>query len=144
MTIPMQVSRQQVVEEARSWIDVRWKHQGRNRAGIDCIGLVVMTMKAFDIPVEDLTGYRRSPNPAIFMTGIQSQLDLCSQPLPGGVAIFREALQPCHVGIFAGTAENLTLIHGYAPYGRVREEPFTNQWPRLLVETRQFRELIDG
>lgn len=140
----MQVNRDQVVEEARSWLDVRWKHQGRNRAGIDCIGLVVMTMKALDIPVQDLKGYRRSPNPEVFMAGIRSQLVLAEKPLPGGVAIFRQALQPCHVGIFAGTADDLTLIHGYAPYGAVKEEPFTNQWPELLVETRQFKELIDG
>ena len=35
----MTVTREMVVAEARTWIGVKWRHQGRTREGVDCIGL---------------------------------------------------------------------------------------------------------
>lgn len=54
------------------------------------------------------------------------------------MAVFRQDMFPCHVGIFAKKNDMMTIIHAYANAGKVIEEPFDNEWPQLLIESRSF------
>lgn len=137
------ISREEVIAEARKWLDTRWVHQGRTAHGVDCAGLVVLVGQALGLPAEDLQGYKRSPDGVLFRQHIFNQTTFEPQPRPGSIAMFREARFPTHTGIFAEQDGRLTLIHAYAPYGKVVEEPFIYEWPEKLVAVRNYIGLID-
>lgn len=133
------------IESARSYTGVRWRHQGRNRAGVDCVGLIVAGLADIGIEIEDATGYRRSPEPERFVEHIRNVTDpveaFGALPVPGDVAVFREKQQPCHVGIFTEKNGIIHILHSYAPIGKVMEEPFIHHWPRFLLMTRRLKGL---
>ena len=129
-------SKDDFIAAARSWIGTRWVHQGRNRAGVDCVGLLLMAAADIGIELPDMPGYRRSPNPALFVTHIRDNSLAVAEPTPGTFGIFRDGTQPCHVGIFAERDGHLTLIHAYSALGKVLEEDFIHDWPKKLVEVR--------
>jgi hypothetical protein len=123
------------IESARSYMDIRWRHQGRSRMGVDCVGLVICSLADIGVEVPDMRGYRRSPDP-IFVEHIRNNSLPAEGPLPGTLGIFRDGTQPCHVGIFATMHGEVSLIHAYAGVGKVLEEVFIHDWPGKLVEVR--------
>lgn len=129
------------IEAARSYIGVKWMHQGRNRMGIDCVGLVVNSLADIGLVVPDMKGYRRQPDPAVFLGHIHEHSLPEANPAPGMVGIFRAGPQPCHIGIFAEKYGQLSLIHAYAGQRVVMEEPFIHHWPSLLMEVRKVQGL---
>lgn len=129
------------VEAARGWMGVRWMHQGRNRMGVDCVGLLIVSAADIGIDIPDLQGYRRSPRPEIFLEHIRANSDPAMLPEPGNFGIFRDGTQPCHVGIFAEMHGQTSLLHAYAGTGVVMEEPFIHHWPSRLIEIRTIKGL---
>lgn len=49
------------VAAARSFIGVRWQHQGRTAHGLDCAGLVMVALQAVGRNPIDSIGYPRRP-----------------------------------------------------------------------------------
>ena len=125
-----------VIDAARRYIDVPFHHQGRNRkAGLDCIGLLVVVAEDLGLPVEDCITYKRWPSPADLMMHLRTKLD----ELPtytadvGDILVFwwnrKEREQ--HVGFYSGK----TLIHTYGKAKRVVEEPFSDFWIRRWMHS---------
>lgn len=129
-------AKDEFVKAARGWIGVKWLHQGRNRAGIDCVGLLLMASKDVGLDVPDLAGYRRSPDRKKFIDHINANSQPETTTQAGNFGIFRDGTQPCHVGIFAERDGVLTLIHAYAGTGMVMEEPYCHDWPKKLMTIR--------
>lgn len=130
------IPRETVVAEARSWAGVRWLHQGRNRHGIDCIGLVVVVRRGLGIGDYDIAGYPRAPD-GTFMShffnagGVRVGI---IKAQPADLLLFKDAKSPCHVGIV--TARNggtMHMIHAYASRHKVVEEPVINEWQQKWV-----------
>jgi hypothetical protein len=132
-------SNHDLIEAARSYMGCKWMHQGRNRVGIDCAGLIVCATADAGSPIADMQGYRRSPDPEKFLGHIRDNTLPEIEPLPGTMAIFRGSSQPCHIGIFTEYQGVLGFIHSNASVGQVMEEPFLHEWPRLLIEIRRFK-----
>lgn len=130
------------IESASSYLGTRWIHQGRNRSGVDCVGLVVTALRDIGVEVADLVGYRRVSDGLVFMNHIRSLTDPSEEIYPGLIGLFRDGTQPCHVGIFSEQPYGLSLIHAYAPVGKVIEEPFIHRWPQVMIEARAIRELV--
>ena len=130
------VTRADVVAEARSWAGVRWLHQGRNRQGIDCIGLVVVVRKALGIGDYDLAGYPRAPD-GTFMSHFFNAGGMrvgILQTLPADLLLFTDARSPCHVGIItARNGDLLHMIHAHATRHHVLEEPVLSDWQQKWV-----------
>lgn len=122
---------------ARAYLDVKWVHQGRARVGIDCAGLLIRVHLDLGLPVEDMRGYKRTPDGPAFLDHIRRQTLYTRDIKPGTVAIFKESLFPCHVGFFSEKHGVTHIIHSYAPAGKVVEEPFEHFWPSLHAETRE-------
>lgn len=139
----LQPTRQDVIEEARKWLETRWVHQGRNEGGIDCAGLLILVGSALGLQAEDMYGYKRSPDGRTFQEHIFRQTVHENSPRPGSIGLFRESRFPTHCGIFAEQDGQLTLIHAYMPARKVIEEPFIHEWPDQLVAVRSFIGLID-
>lgn len=138
-----------IVEYARTWIGARWRHQGRGEGpdrGIDCVGLLYRTAVHFEMPVEDLIGYRRQPGKE-FMRHIEKFSDRgrIDMNLNGAVGIFGDSVSPFHVGILAVDDQtgHTTVIHAEAhPKRRVHEQSFdagTQSLRSRLLDVRLFR-----
>lgn len=143
----MSVTPDEIVAYARSWKGTPWRHQGRNRAGIDCAGLLIVTALHFDLPHADMKGYRRDPGKS-FQDHIEENTLYHHEPIHGAVALFSDTSQPCHTGIIAVENGVITVIHSEAsPARRVHEETFDDSFPSLrdrLICVRLFKEVDYG
>jgi cell wall-associated NlpC family hydrolase len=132
------VTRQQIVEMARSWIGTPYRHQGRTRRGVDCAGPLVNI--ANEIGAEGITDrliYSRFPE----SFNLKEQMDAAlikvdkDKVKPGDVLLFKIDVLPQHVGI-AGNYKHggLSIIHCYQRVGRVVEHRFANVWWARLIQ----------
>lgn len=125
------------VAEARSWIGTKWRHRGRTRFGIDCIGLIVHAVAAGGIQMRDRRDYGREP----WKDGLQRELfEHFGEPVmdmqPGDVALMRWHNQdgPAHVGIIGDYCHGgLSLIHSYS-LTSVCEHVIDDEWRARIVE----------
>lgn len=127
----MTCTREQFLAEARTWIDVPWVHQGRNRHGVDCIGLVLVTCWELGLTDYDISGYGRTPNADMLMRELDThahRIDL-ADALPADLALSRFNGDPQHVGILT----DIGILHAYAGSGRVVETPLPGAWRRRIV-----------
>lgn len=120
-----------VIDEARSWLNVRWRHQGRSRAGIDCAGLVVLVGRALGLADHDDLSYARNAQGQDFLAPFRRAMDAVLTPdaMPGDVIVFADILYPCHCGILSTRHDVRHLIHSHASRRKVIEEPYTGEWP---------------
>lgn len=121
------MKRSEIVEEARRWINTPFLHQGRNKMGIDCAGLVQKVGDKFAIPYDDLQGYARAPTDPSFRQHLRKfliKMPILSER-EGLIGVFRQSVYPCHIGIFAKNSEGaLTLINAHARRRKVVEDVF--------------------
>jgi len=133
---PTLLSREAVVAEARSWIGTRWIHQGRNRHGVDCIGLVVVVRRALGIGDYDIAGYPREPDGTFmrhFFTAGGTRVGIL-QAQPADLLLFKDATSPCHVGIItAREGELMFMAHAHMLRRQVIEEPVLHDWQQKWV-----------
>lgn len=124
------------VEAARSWIGVRYKHLGRDRYGVDCIGVVIKSAHEVGWTDYDTLNYPRRPNPKDFLRELNNQLIRIpkKQVGHGDVAVFAEPRHPCHTGIIdIDERGRKYVIHAYAPAKMVLREPLTHDRLERLV-----------
>ena len=123
----------QFVAAARTYIGVPWKHQGRSRRGVDCIGLVVMAARdcGMDVTIEANYGFNQQYRKmkALLLQHCERQ----SGPGEGVIILYKSA-EILHLAVM--TAEG-TIIHAYGPKravieGRLNFEPmqfWRPKWP---------------
>jgi cell wall-associated NlpC family hydrolase len=119
---------QDVVKEARSWMDVRYRLGGQTRHGVDCSGLTMMVYKRFGVslPHWDEKQYRM---------GVRIPK---GKEQPGDLVFFNEHGKGIsHVGIYAG---NEKLIHASDYFNKVTESQM--QYIKGYVGAR--RMLVNG
>lgn len=121
---------QSVIDEARKWLGVPFHHQGRVRAGVDCIGLVVVVLRALNVMPEgaDPADYGRSPNGTLLRI-FNEQCTKLDSPQPGAVAVIRWWRQAHHVALVTGP----TLIHAHQSFGGVTEHSFVGRWQKRCM-----------
>jgi len=137
-------NRDDIVAEARKWIDVPWRHQGRTRLGIDCAGLVILVGNSLDLINYDTTNYQRKTHGQDFLNHFRMNMDEKSitEVLPGDVMLFRDRQYPCHAAIVGGTPNALTIIHAYARVRKVIEERLnTEEWLQRRIICFKYRGL---
>lgn len=121
-----------VVKEARSWIGVPWRHLGRNRQGVDCVGLLVVVAHALDLSDHDDTAYPKRPDGS-FLRRFGEVMD--AKPIkdagPGDVLVFAHRDHPGHCGIVAERHSRPTLIHSHARRRHVIEEDLQQASPGI-------------
>jgi cell wall-associated NlpC family hydrolase len=126
-----------VVAQARTWLGVRWRHQGRSRDGVDCVGLAAVCVQqacGLEVPLPD---YPRA-------TSDGSMLRVCRQYLrpvslvdmaPGDIVVLGVGDQRhmAIVGDYVTPADDargpgLSLIHAYLPNRKVVEQRLDAAW----------------
>jgi len=114
-TSELRIKPQEIVDYARTWIGVRWRHQGRGngpRRFIDCAGLMIRIMAHFGMAHQDAFGYTKQPCPE-FITQVEKQTlpTVMNTHTVGAWAIFSDGLMPCHLGIMSKRNGQHAIIH---------------------------------
>ena len=128
------------IAEARSYVSppVRFRHQGRTRNGVDCAGLLLLSMAAIGRPIQDLSAYGREP----LGNGLRAMLVAnLGEPVPkadmrpGDVVLMRFRGEPTHVGLVADYIYGgLSLVHTFAQVKKVVEHRIDDEWMGHIVE----------
>lgn len=119
----------QIVAEARTWEGVKFRHCGRNRFGVDCIGLIIKVAHELGLSTYDTKAYARAPDFKFLMREFKRELKKVSlgDAGHGDVLIMQQFKYPIHCGILEiDGAGRRWLIHAYEPYGKVVREPAQN------------------
>lgn len=130
-----------VIAEARTWLGVPWRHQGRTRAGVDCAGLVALVAKDLGIADYDSTAYGRRAEEQGFVEHFRANMDGVSvtEIEPGDVLVFAERAYPCHCGFLTERLCLPHLLHAHALRRRVIEEPYAGEWRARIKFAFRFR-----
>lgn len=132
-------TRNEVVTELRNWIGVPWRHQGRTRFGIDCIGLITVAAALIEGPEivaqHDRQDYARRPAQYSFAGIFETFCDRIMLPAvqDGDILVFADGPYPCHAGVAATLGGERTLIHAAARLRKVSEEPLSAFWLAKLT-----------
>jgi cell wall-associated NlpC family hydrolase len=130
-----------IVAEARTYIGVRWLHQGRSREGVDCVGLPVVCLRKIGVEL-DFTGYTA-------VSKDEEMLDLCRAHLlpialaaaaPGDVVVIGFEKQR-HMAIVGDHPHGLSLIHAFLPNRQVIEARLDSQWSEKIIAAFRFKEV---
>ena len=127
-----------LIAAARGYLGVRFRHQGRSERGVDCAGMVVVSLWAVGRGLADAEAYGREP----LNQGLREMLvENFGEPVPkdemrpGDVALMRFRGEPSHVGIVTEYPHGgLALIHAFAQVKKVVEHRLDTEWLDNIVE----------
>jgi cell wall-associated NlpC family hydrolase len=126
------MTRAEVVSEARNWVGVPYRKKGRTASGIDCLGLLVVVARVFNVPHVDHHDYSDWPDPMYrILRELEKHLNPAplTGPLPGTIGVFNQRILPAHVGIFSTLNGVTHLIHAHLDEDRVLEQPWRARTP---------------
>lgn len=124
------VTREDVVAAARRWVGVPYRHQGRNRLGVDCIGLLLVVGWELGLSDYDVTGYGRSPNAGFLRAECDRLLRPTDSRQPGDILLLRFKRDPQHLAFVSERG----LIHAWYGAGRVVETALATSWSARVVQ----------
>lgn len=136
------IDREAFVAEARSYLRTPFRHTGRTRRGLDCVGLLVVSLAAVGREVEDRLDYGRTP----IGDGLRNVLvehfgdPIGDIPQAGDVALMRwhqdgQVDLFNHVGILTDYPfGGLALLHALFSNREVVEHRLGGHWPQRIVE----------
>lgn len=128
------MTRDEIVAAARSYLGTRYHHQGRNRAGIDCAGLIVCVARDLGVEVGDVAGYARTPDGDSLRRAVEGQAVRVATAQPGDILLMRFDGDPQHLAIMT----DYGMIHSYAQARRVVEHRVDAEWAKRIVAAYQF------
>ncbi|WP_113155960.1 C40 family peptidase [Nitratireductor sp. OM-1] len=137
------LERKRIVDMARGWLGVRYRHQGRSKErGVDCVGLILGVGAELDLQLIAPQFYAESPSSNLVLRYADQQLNpIESRELAlGRVAILwgfdRNEAQ--HLAIVGEHAGRLTMIHSFSKAGKVLEHSWDSFWMKRLVRVYEF------
>lgn len=131
------MAQKSLIDAARSYVGVKWRHRGRSRHGIDCVGLIVLSCRDAGYHIDDQIGYSRTP----WKFGLDRELQArFGEPVEGlqagDIVSMRGPRQPepGHVGIVATHGDRLTIIHSFnaAANSKVVEHGLDEYWLKRI------------
>lgn len=126
------------VRTARGYLGVPYRHQGRDRSGLDCGGLWICACRDMGLNIDnDLINYPTFPNFVDIASVIEAYADRIQfqQIQPGDVVLLRIAGRPQHFAIVT----DMGLLHVNQIDGRVVEHAFDKKWQRRYKQGYRFR-----
>lgn len=137
------LGRSKIVEQARSWVGTRYRHQGRSKEkGVDCVGLILGVGAELDLQLIAPKYYAESPSSNLVLRYADQQLvRIENKELAlGRVAILwgfdRNEAQ--HLAIVGEHAGRKTMIHSFSKAGRFLEHSWDSFWMKRLVRVYEF------
>ena len=145
-----------IMEEACSWIDTRFKHQGRlkksyhHNGGCDCLGLIIGIAKALDL--KSLTGEKLESldnitYPRLLTSNIlQEKLNQILKRVEindleiGDVILVEINNWPQHLAVISSFKPNISIIHSYAQARKVVKQHLPEEWFNKIIAAYRFNE----
>lgn len=127
------ITPQEVVTLGRSLVGTPYRHQGRTRQSVDCIGLIVLVSRELGLlDAERFIPANYSPRPrdGLLEKYVREVCIEIAQPVAGSMALFRwaQTAPPAHCALMS----DVTMIHSYRTVGRVVEHRFAGKWPERV------------
>ena len=131
------LTKEHIVQEARSWIGTPFHHQGRVKgAGVDCVGLVIGIAKHFELSEFDTTNYSHIPDGEVLQALCEEhmvRINLVDLEV-GDVLLFRFNERPQHLAIVGDYPYGgFSIIHAYSVAKKVVETRLDEYWNDLIV-----------
>jgi cell wall-associated NlpC family hydrolase len=138
------IKRQDILDYARSMMGTPFHHQGRlPKVGLDCVGLLVVVARKFNLTFHDLEGYSRLPDGVTLERELTKCLDRIeiAEVQPGDILTFwmRKTTQIQHAGI----ATEHGMIHTWRMSRGVVEHGLDNDWRLQLAGAYRYRGVED-
>jgi hypothetical protein len=136
--LPMD-QREHVIACARRFMDVRFRHQGRSVAGVDCLGLLLLTAEEAGVTFGGTEAktlgvprYGVRPDTTLLKQKLDEFLDpvITHEIRPADIVLLRVHGSPQHLAIITDypMRGELGMIHAYAPAGKVVEHRYDPVW----------------
>ncbi|MFC5607743.1 C40 family peptidase [Variovorax soli] len=112
-----------IVRVARGFIGVRYRHQGRSRNGVDCIGLPVCVRAELGLSPLDAAGYGKSSTGSEMLDYCKANMaEVSRADLQLGDVLVQMDGTARHMAIVADCAYGgFSIIHAWLPNRRVVE-----------------------
>jgi len=124
-----------LVRQSRDWLGVPFRHQGRSRYGVDCVGLVVCVFGELGVTLKDDRVYRREVSPERLFQVSGQDFKPVTAPTAGDIMVYKVTGYPTpHVAINAGE----TIIHAFYKHGKVVEQVPWSRGPIQLERVFRF------
>lgn len=128
-----------LIANARAMVNVvPFRHQGRSLRGVDCAGMVALSLAQMGKPFIDLDAYGREPLNGRLREVLIANL---GEPLPkeemraGDVAHVRFQGEPRHVALITDyPLGGFAMIHSYSQVQKVVEHRIDAEWYGNIVE----------
>lgn len=121
------------VAASRGYLGVPWVHQGRTERGVDCVGLIVLSLRAIGIEAPLTADYGRMQD---YRQARRYLEDYCFRPsgpaLPGDVVLFKTT-QTLHMAIVSEVKDGrpARVIQALGPKSNVVDTGL--QFPPLML-----------
>ncbi len=127
------LKRRDIVAEARKWVGAPYRHQGRGRAGIDCVGLLIEVAKGVGHPVDAPSAYSTMPQGWQLLVPCDAQLWKPARQdriVPGDLAVFWgwNKVEPQHFAFIGEQAGRMTIVHSFSKFDAVVEQGWNRLW----------------
>ncbi|MBS3648872.1 hypothetical protein KEU06_09660 [Pseudaminobacter sp. 19-2017] len=137
-------SRDEIVAAAREYLGVPFKKAGRDKFGLDCVGLIILAGRNCGLEIYDTTKYTMGPHPELLHEFLYPQTERLpgNRLVHGSIAILRDSIFPMHTGIITTDGSEPMIINASAKARRVVEEPYKIHWAANLVGMRDYKGMI--
>ncbi len=137
--------RQQCLQLARSYIGTPWKHKGRSRNGIDCLGLPMVVGWELGLhEYDDSLDYGRQAKNFDFMDALEpfgTRLKDMKDIRDADILVMRIPIFPQHVVMASHIGNRPTIIHASVDARKVVEEHLSDEVKRLLIAAFRYKGL---
>ena len=129
-----------IATTARTYLGVRFVHQGRSIQGVDCLGLLMLVAQELGLcgrsgqpftKLDDLA-YSSYPQAKQLHTTLARELTPIHTPEAGAILLFQWDGVARHLGICTKLDGAYGLLHAYAPAGKVVEHRLDASWQTRL------------
>jgi len=133
---------QQIILHSRKWMGSKFRHQGRSKSGIDCIGLFSEVAKEIgrDIPIPN--NYTHHPDQKFLFSEMNRLFDkITKAEMQAGDLVLMRFMDdhlriPCrHVAIIT----NLGVLHSSAQFRKVTEHGLDQEWMEKIEHVFRMR-----
>jgi cell wall-associated NlpC family hydrolase len=129
------MQRNQLTKSAQSWVETRYKLNGRTKNGADCLGFILEIAKEFQIKSKSNNSYiHELCNFKYRISGfdkrLEEMLDLHlykkEKYEQGDLVLIKVSNSPQHLA-FISSVEPLKIIHAFVPARKIIEELVTEK-----------------